>query len=188
MHFKAEFTKKFVIKVCFLFSTCVNEALLCKGIPLCKNKNDLKACKMNIPTKDWMPIYLLSTCTTVDHPEYIMPYGQTIDSLIDSDFIKDNDYFYCLNRGDTNPFLITNSENNETWTQLVNLPCKYDERKCLGSRPDVCVVTSGTYMLLNVTHINANANQTQTKNINTTRTSRFYFNLESRHKMCLGSW
>ena len=146
-HYKAEFAKKLLIKVHF-FSTCVDEALLCKGIPLCENKNDLKACKMNFPNMDWKPIDTLSTCTTINHPEYIMPYGQKINS----DLINDTSRFYCLNRGDTKPFLITNSESNDddskTWTQWVNTACdwlSYD-RRCLGLRPDICVSATGKYI------------------------------------------
>ena len=86
----------------FTFSTCVDEALLCKGIPLCENKNDLKACGMEIPNMDnWKPIHTLSTCTPINHPEYIMPFGQTV--LNES--IADGIQYNCLNRGDENPFL-----------------------------------------------------------------------------------
>ena len=144
---KAEFIKKFVTKVCFLFSTCVDEALLCKGIPLCENKNDLKACKMNLPDMDWIQIASLFTCTPIDHPEYVMPFGQTIDIY----FKADDSQFYCLNRGDKNPFSITNSgsngTNSKTWTQLVNTACEYKrERRCLGSRPDRCADAIGKYL------------------------------------------
>ena len=39
---------------------------------------------MNLPSMDtgyayWNPIDGLSTCTPIDHPEYIMPFGQTVD-------------------------------------------------------------------------------------------------------------
>ena len=139
---KEEFTKKFVTKVCFLFSTCVDEALLCKGIPLCRNKNDLKACKMNLPNMEWKQIYNQVTCLPIDHPEYIMPYGQTINNQSTSD----NSHFDCLNRGDENPFSITNIESNETWTQLVNMQCKFvQQRRCLGLRPEICIDPSCKY-------------------------------------------
>ena len=159
---------KLLYVFCFLFSTCVDEALLCKGIPLCKNKNDLKACKMNLPNMNWEPISLLSTCIPVDHPEYTMPYGQTINS----DLIATNSQFYCLNRGDTNPYLITNSESNETdadsktWKQWMNEPCDedlYNPRRCLGLRPNICVDAHCKYIFVN---------QICTK-IHTTRTSKF---------------
>ena len=96
-----------------------------------------------------MPIEDRTTCIPIDHPEYIMPYGQ----LINSDLITDNKKFYCLNRGTTNPFLITNSESNETdvdsktWTQWVNTACESEypeaDRRCLGLRPDTCVWAAG---------------------------------------------
>ena len=132
----------------FHFSTCVDEALLCKGIPLCENKNDLKACKMNAPTKDWIPINGQVTCLPIDHPEYIMPYGQTISR----DLIIDESQFYCLNRNDTNPFFIINTSSNgtedeqKTWTQWMNTSCNYrTERRCLGFRPEICVEAISKY-------------------------------------------
>ena len=131
----------------FLFSTCVDEALLCKGIPLCENKNDLKACKMNMTSMNidyghWHSIKGRSTCTPIDHPEYVMPFGQAVDN----DLIADNSQFYCLNRGDKNPFLIKNSGSNETeadsktWSQWMNTSCPNNQdRRCLGLVPDRCV-------------------------------------------------
>ena len=86
----------------------------------------------------WNPIDKLSTCTPIDHPEYIMPFGQTVDSKLMADGTK----FYCLNRGDANPFLIKKSSSNDsqTWTQWINKPCDYTTyRRCLGTRPDQCV-------------------------------------------------
>ena len=134
-------------KIYFIFSTCVNEALLCKGIPLCENKNDLKACKLNLPNMDWRPIYFLSTCRPIDHPEYIMPFGQTVNS----DFIADGRQFHCLNRGDEDPFLITNSRSNGTETN-GNTPCLNNQnrwkRRCLGSRQDICVSALGNYIYM----------------------------------------
>ena len=106
---------------------------------------------MNTPTKDWMPIKGRTACIPIDHPEYIMPYGQTIDS----DLIKDKSLFYCLNRGDTNPFLLTNNESNGTdadsltWTQWVNTLCENPEfeRRCLGLRPDICAIDVCKYSI-----------------------------------------
>ena len=137
--------------MCFLFSTCVDEALLCKGIPLCENKNDLKACKMNLPNMNWTHIKYLSTCTPIDHPEYKMPFGQTVDNA----HIADHSQYNCLNRGDEDPFLIMNNESNETesktWRQWLNIPCdKTRLRRCLGSRPDRCVDASGKHILVNI--------------------------------------
>ena len=146
---KADSSKKCVTKVCFLFSTCVKETLLCKGIPLCANKNDLKACKMNLPNMDWIPIANYNTCIPVDHPEYIMPYGQTIDI----DHFKDKSHFYCLNRGNTNPFLNNGADaDSKTWTQWMNTSCDNPSsyRRCLGLRPDMCVEASSKYILLKI--------------------------------------
>ena len=114
---------------------------------------------MNLPNMDWTPIHNtkweLSTCKPIDHPEYIMPYGQTVVN----ESIADGSQYDCLNRGDENPFFIRNSESNgtdadsKTWTQWINTPCpnqnQYNEiRRCLGSRPDVCVNAVSKYILL----------------------------------------
>ena len=103
---------------------------------------------MNLPNMDWKQIESLSTCTPIDHPEYILPFGQTFGNK----FIADSNRFHCLNRGDTNPFSITNSGSNgdedksKTWTQWVNEPCDYTSyRRCLGSTPDICVSSSSKY-------------------------------------------
>ena len=106
---------------------------------------------MNLPNMDWKPIETLFTCTPVDHPEYILPYGQTIIA----ELIKDKSHSYCLNRRDANPFLVTNGTEDvqKTWTQWVNTLCfggNDYSRRCLGSRPDDCVVAEGKYILLNM--------------------------------------
>ena len=125
---------------------------------MCKNKNDLKACKMPLPNLDigygyWHPIASVSindppryTCTPIDHPEYIMPFAQSVDHQK----MTDNSQFYCLNRGDKNPFLITNDGSNgtsKTWTQWLNTSCPSgNDRRCLGSRPDICIPAIGAQM------------------------------------------
>ena len=86
----------------------------------------------------WKPIASRSTCIPIEHPDYTMPYGQTVDDLL----FADESQFYCLNRGDANPFLKT-EDDSKTWTQWMNIPCPINqyswERRCLGSRPDTCV-------------------------------------------------
>ena len=105
---------------------------------------------MNLPNMDWTPIRNdlggLSTCKPIDHSEYIMPFAQTVDNA----FIADGSQYHCLNRGDENPFLITKNE-TKTWRQWINTACDdLDfsdlERRCLGSRPDVCVLAEGNYI------------------------------------------
>ena len=151
---KCRFFKLVCYKNCSLFSTCVEEALLCKGIPLCKNKNDLKAC--NLPILDvgydfWRPINFLSSCTPIGHPEYTMPFAQTVEEKS----IADGSQYHCLNRGDENPFAITISGSNGTeddsytWTQWINTKCteyRPMHRRCLGSRPDLCIDAYGEYI------------------------------------------
>ena len=96
---------------------------------------------------DWKPIVNKYTkipqftCLPVDQPKYITPYGQSINGDLEREYSQ----FYCLNRGDTNPFLITNGESNVTWTQYIKKECdgpnltKTKNRRCLGLRPDICV-------------------------------------------------
>ena len=100
---------------------------------------------MDIAYDKWRSVYSFSTCPLIDHPGYIAPFGQTVISGL----IADGNQYNCLNRGDENPFLITNSESNETetdsktWTQWINTPCSEDvlrqERRCLGLSPEICV-------------------------------------------------
>ena len=106
---------------------------------------------MNLPSMDWSQTNFFSTCTPIDHPDYIMPFGQTVKN----ELFTDDSQFYCLNRGDTNPFLAKTSGNNEseadskTWTQWMNTPCpepySITKRRCLGSTPDICVDASCKY-------------------------------------------
>ena len=110
---------------------------------------------MNLPNMDWTPIHNtkweLSTCKPIDHPEYIMPYGQTVVN----ESIADGSQYDCLNRGDENPFFIRNSESNGTdadsltWTQWVNTLCENPEfeRRCLGLRPDICAIDVCKYSI-----------------------------------------
>ena len=39
------------------FSSCVNEAKICQGVPLCPQKEDLKWCK-ETPLTDWEPFII----------------------------------------------------------------------------------------------------------------------------------
>ena len=96
---------------------------------------------------NWIPNKATSTCTPIDHPEYVMPFGQTVAT----EFIVDHRQFNCLNRGDEKPFLIKNSGSNgteddiKTWTQWINTQCPREHRRCLGSRPDRCIWSNGAY-------------------------------------------
>ena len=103
---------------------------------------------MNLPDMDWKPIPKLFTCTPIDHPEYIMPFGQ----IADIDFKTDNSQSYCLNRGDANPFLNGTEADSKTWTQWLNTPCPETirNRRCLGSRPDLCVNAFCKYKLITI--------------------------------------
>ena len=121
--------------------------------------------ELDIDYGHWHQIFSLTTCTPFDHPEYIMPFGQKIEKRSTTD----SSQFYCLNRGDKNPFLITNRGSNETeadsktWTQWLDTPCPIITnrgRRCLGSRPDICVDPFCKYILIKQYDTHVNANQT----------------------------
>ena len=57
---------------------------------------------------NWIPNKATSTCTPIDHPEFVMPFGQSVAT----EFMVDHRQFNCLNRGDEKPFLIKNSGSN----------------------------------------------------------------------------
>ena len=102
---------------------------------------------MDIGYDNWIPNNATFICTPIGHPEFVMPFGQTVAT----EFIVDHRQFNCLNRGDEKPFLIKNSGSNgteddiKTWTQWINTQCPIEHRRCLGSRPDRCVWSNCTY-------------------------------------------
>ena len=80
-----------------------------------------------------------------------MPFAQTVDNAS----IADGSQYHCLNRGDENPFAITKSGSNETeddsytWTQWIHTKCtefRPMHRRCLGSRPDLCIDAYGEHI------------------------------------------
>ena len=129
----------------FFISSCVNELKVCKGIPQCSNKEDLKWCKnatsWSLPHKDWEPLVKLIRCTHSGQPEYhpgqwIQNFGVIGDGL-----------FQCYNRAtaDENPFSLDKKKYaQKTWLELVHTPCNNGERRCLG-RGDQCVFSSGKF-------------------------------------------
>ena len=82
-----------------------------------------------------------SMCKIVNHPEFIVQFGQQIKTTLTQDMYR----YDCYNRGDENPYLRTKSNNSgnddrKNWVEWVNTPCEYNDwRRCLGSRPDFCV-------------------------------------------------
>ena len=121
---------------------CIDESKLCKGVPLCDNKEDLKWCKAasnwTVPD-NWTPMYnsnnmhLEKKCTTLNDTD---PQGQWIDSEDKTDGI-----FQCINRKDENPFSKQkNVTDGNSWIELVNSTCDdLDKRRCLGHKPTQCV-------------------------------------------------
>ena len=142
----------------FFISSCVDELKVCKGIPQCSNKEDLKWCKnatsWSLPhTEDWKPLNGLVRCTHPGQPDYHP--GQWIDS-----YLKGDGLFQCYNRAtaDEDPFSLDKNKNaQKTWLELVNTPCdnKGDPkselkwRRCLG-RSNQCVISRGKYFDLKV--------------------------------------
>ena len=134
----------------FFISSCVNELKVCKGIPQCSNKEDLKWCKndtsWSLPHTDWKPLDGLVRCTHPDQPEYHP--GQWINSDLTGDGL-----FQCYNRAtaDEDPFSSNKIKDaQKTWLDLVHTPCdSIWWRRCLG-RGDQCVNSSGKSFRLKV--------------------------------------
>ena len=141
----------FDLNLIYVFgSTCVNEARICEGVPLCPNKHDLRWCK-ETPIQNWMPFSYLSNqeylnftyCTLSDHPNRTDLQYQQI-----KEFAKGNKFYNCLNRLDENPFFkkLGNDTGDiteeELWWINVNTTCEYDKwprRRCLGHNSDQCI-------------------------------------------------
>ena len=128
--------------------TCVDEMDACKGVPRCRNMNDLRWCKnttsWNEPT-NWTSIYAHSVCNLTPQPDGMASHGQVIITNQ-----KDDGEYNCLNRVDESPY--SNQEtkyDNETkdgvdWLLWANTPCPDDtygspQRRCLGRHPEKCV-------------------------------------------------
>ena len=135
----------------FFTRSCVDENQICKGIPLCDNKNDLKWCKnatlWNEPP-DWKPIVGHSACTLASQTDGLVPHAQLVKT-----FLVDDGTYHCLNRADEHIFSEKrqNHTNNGTdWLQSVTTPCGLDVfgdayRRCLGRNPDQCVWVYSKY-------------------------------------------
>ena len=90
-----------------LFRTCVDETELCKGKPLCDNKNDLKWCKevWDLPSPNFKHIVDDNTrhhykCNKSQQHENYVPNGQ--DILAED--IGNGLVYNCFNRADEDTF------------------------------------------------------------------------------------
>ena len=124
----------------------MDENQICKGIPLCDNKNDLKWCKnasfWNEPA-DWKPMAEHLACTLTRQADGVVPHGQLVKT-----FLVDDGTYHCLNRADEHIFSEKRQNNtNNDWLQLVTTPCEGGDaqRRCLGRNPDQCVDLTGKY-------------------------------------------
>ena len=125
-----------------LIRTCVDESELCKGVPLCGNKEDLKWCKaasMWTVPDNWIPMIYVTNkhqikCTFLNETD---PRGQWIDRADNFD----GKNFHCINRADEDPFSKQkNTTDDNSWLELVNSTCSYSyKRRCLGDKPTQCV-------------------------------------------------
>ena len=137
------------------FRTCVDETQLCKGKPLCDNKNDLKWCKdvWDLSSPNFTNIYDYlrqqqhSKCNKSHQLENFVPNGQDI-----LEEHRGNGLFYnCFNRADEDPYNQSEDEGDKSWSDWVRTPCQIEDvhtlyRRCLGQKPSQCVSISGGYM------------------------------------------
>ena len=135
----------------FFTRSCVDENQICKGIPLCDNKNDLKWCKNATfwhEPADWKPMVKRSACSLTSQTDGVVPHSQLVKT-----FLVDDGTYHCLNRADEHIFSEKrqNDTNNGTdWLQSVTTPCDLDVfgdgwRRCLGRNPDQCVWVYSKY-------------------------------------------
>jgi hypothetical protein len=139
-----------------LFRTCVDETQLCKGKPLCMNKNDLKWCKdvWDLSSPNFTQIVETDghrkhlKCNKSHQPENFVPSGQDI---LEED-IGNGLFYNCFNRADEDPFKKidynkSGDKVDKSWSDWVRTPCQYAklERRCLGQKPSQCVSALGGY-------------------------------------------
>ena len=86
----------------------------------------------------------LVKCNMTNEPNDGSPNGQWIKKREKDD----EQYFYCMNRNDSNTFSgakkknETADDNEETWLDKVTSDSRNSEyRRCLGQRPDVSVLS-----------------------------------------------
>ena len=135
------------LNLIFFVSSCVDELKVCKGIPQCSNKEDLKWCKnatsWSFSHTDWEPLYQLVRCTHPGQPEYHP--GQWISFAVKGDGL-----FQCYNRADEVPFSANKIKDaQKTWLEVVHTPCNFGYRRCLG-RGDQCVNSASKSFQLKV--------------------------------------
>ena len=126
---------------------------MCKGKPLCENKNDLKWCKdvWDLPSPNFTNINDIdgkhSKCNKSHQPENFVLNGQDI---LEKD-IGNGLVYNCFNRGDEDPFKKigynqSEDEGEKSWSDWVRTPCQDDYyRRCLGQNPSQCVFAVGGY-------------------------------------------
>ena len=125
---------------------------MCKGKPLCDNKNDLKWCKdvWDLPSPNFK--YILDyderqhyKCNKSHQHENSVPNGQ--DILAED--IRNGLSYNCFNRADEDPFKKigynqSEDEGEKSWSDWVRTPCQYNYlRRCLGQKPSQCVAIEG---------------------------------------------
>ena len=129
---------------------------MCKGKPLCNNKNDLKWCKdvWDLSSTNFTQIVEIaggrkhSKCNKSHQPDNFVPNGQDI---LEED-IGNGLFYNCFNRADEDPFKKSThnqseDEGDKSWSDWVRTPCQSRSyRRCLGQKPNQCVKMEGGYI------------------------------------------
>ena len=132
-----------------LIRTCVDESELCKGVPLCDNKEDLKWCKAasiwTVPD-NWTPMMTFKPGEVDEKPQIKCTFLNDTDprgQWIHPQEYFDGKIFQCINRTDENPFSKQkNATDDNRWLESVNSTCSTENRwyrSCLGDKPTECV-------------------------------------------------
>ena len=82
MNAEVEYVLKF-LSLFILTSSCIDESQICKGLPLCNDKNDLKWCKNATtwneqPGADYLDIEDHSVCTLSPQSDELAPQGDEV--------------------------------------------------------------------------------------------------------------
>ena len=134
------------------YRSCFEErkaGVLCKGVPFCENKGDLRWCKSNASSHiDIKPIFddnILSCNSLGDRAHLKSINGQQIKNKSSNVFLE----FRCFNRKDLNPFASFKGRNQSKWLKNVNKKCKSGiQNRCLGQESEQCSNIRGKFWLL----------------------------------------
>ena len=147
------FPETYHVQSLIFCSTCVDEFIVCHGVPLCANKEDLQWCK-ETPFADWTPT-IANHNPAGEHYLYCrideQPYRTDFQYQIIFEIHKgDGKLYQCLNRLDENPFKVHNESVvaiQEKWFNDVSTSCPSDfQRRCLGYQSYRCIDSASKLM------------------------------------------